>query len=409
MLLQLKRRALLIRAAFLSLLLLTNSVCTITSKPRIRSCRRMNRNVGWWNNVWQNYSDSRFKATFRISKATFRYILERIRPDLERSLVVEEPISPECRLAICLYRLGRGDYPYTISEMSGLGVSTIRKIVMEVCEVIISKLWEEVSNHFPKTEGDFKEKMVDTEELWQFPCCWSAVDGCHIPISCPPGGQISNKEYHNFKIFYSIVLMALVDAKCRFVWASAGFPGNSHDSVILQSTTVWQKITKGQTIPPIAKQIGKTNVSPLIVGDSAFPFSTYLMKPYSRGILSEQQKYFNYRLSRSRMVAESAFGQLKSRWRILYRKCECSKDTVKVFALACVVLHNICIERGETLSSQLDISVDPATQQRRDREKVREMLEMRACPKTNDTCQKANGIRSAITEYLWNEKNASTT
>ena len=48
------------------------------------------------------------------------------------------------------------------------------------------------------------------EELWQFPCSWAAVDGCHIPIKCPPGGQSSRKEYHNFKNFYSIVLMALV-------------------------------------------------------------------------------------------------------------------------------------------------------------------------------------------------------
>ena len=84
-------------------------------------------------------------------------------------------------------------------------------------------------NFFPKTKEQFEEKILDTEQLWQFPCCWGAVDGCHLSINCPPGGQEAQKEYHNFKNFYSVVLMAIVDAKCRFIWANVGCPGNSHD------------------------------------------------------------------------------------------------------------------------------------------------------------------------------------
>ena len=57
------------------------------------------------------------------------------------------------------------------------------------------------------------------EQLWQFSYAFAAIDGCHLPIKCPPGGRESNKEYDNFKEFYSIVLMALVDAKYRFIWA----------------------------------------------------------------------------------------------------------------------------------------------------------------------------------------------
>lgn len=94
-------------------------------------------------------------------------------------------------------------------------------------------LWaEKVSKHLPTNQEMFINKMVAMEEFWQFPCCWAAVDGCHIPIKCPPGGLQSGKEFHNIKNFYSLVLMALVDAKYRFIWASCGFPGNSHDSVI---------------------------------------------------------------------------------------------------------------------------------------------------------------------------------
>jgi hypothetical protein len=46
------------------------------------------------------------------------------------------------------------------------------------------------------------------EELWQIPSGWGVVDGCHIPIKCPPGGAEACKEYHNFKIFYSIIQLS---------------------------------------------------------------------------------------------------------------------------------------------------------------------------------------------------------
>ncbi len=90
-----------------------------------------------------------------------------------------------------------------------------------------------------KTDNEFKEKILDTEGLWQFPFSWAAVDICHIPIKCPPGGANAGKENHNFKNVYSIILMALVDARYRFIWGSCGFPGNSHNYIVMQSTFLW--------------------------------------------------------------------------------------------------------------------------------------------------------------------------
>ena len=125
--------------------------------------------------------------------------MEPIRHRLERRDINEEPITPEERFAICLYRLGRGDYYHTIAEMTGLGVATVCTIVLEVSRAIVEYLWaEKVSKHLPANQEMFMNKMVDMEEFWQFLCCWAAVDGCHIPIKCPPGGLESCKEFHNF-------------------------------------------------------------------------------------------------------------------------------------------------------------------------------------------------------------------
>ena len=78
-----------------------------------------------------------------MSRGTFQFILSRIRHVLQRDAVNEDPISPECRLAFCLDRLARGDYYYTISEMSGLGVSTVCTMVNEVTKATVENLWDE--------------------------------------------------------------------------------------------------------------------------------------------------------------------------------------------------------------------------------------------------------------------------
>ena len=397
------RRMQVIQIATMLMLILLSGRNAFSPIPR--SCRRLPRNTGWWNLIWNTYSNARFKKTFRVSRETFTFILGRIRHVLERKSVVEEPILPEHRLAVCLYRLGRGSYYYTIAEMTGLGVSTVCTITEEVCEAIIQHLWKEsVDKFMPHSEQEFVNKIVNMEEMWQFPCCWGALDGCHIPIKCPPGGLESCKEYHNFKNFYSVVLMAMVDSNYRFIWGSCGYPGNSHDSVIFQSTDLWAKIQNGSLLPKVGKKIGTLFIPPLVIADSAFPFMTWLRKPFTDAVLSEKQRYFNYRLSRARMVTESAYGQLKGRWRVLLRKCESSSEKVRINALACMVLHNICIDRKDSIPKKLDLSIDPSTNEKRDSTKVRELLQMRACRRIKDSLVEAGRIRSALVEKLWLEK-----
>ena len=148
-----RRRELLLNLSLAALLLtLFNRNATVYN----RSCRRLSRNYGWFELVWTSYSNQRFKKTFRLSRTTFMYILNRIRHALERDTVTEDPVSPEYRLALCLYRLGRGDYFYTIAEMAGLGVSTVCTIVDDVTQAIVNNLWSDcVTKHLPKTEDDF--------------------------------------------------------------------------------------------------------------------------------------------------------------------------------------------------------------------------------------------------------------
>jgi hypothetical protein len=61
------------------------------------------------------------KKTFRVSRATFIYLLSKIRHKLERQHITEEPISPEQRLGICLYRLAEVVTTIPLPRCLGLG------------------------------------------------------------------------------------------------------------------------------------------------------------------------------------------------------------------------------------------------------------------------------------------------
>lgn len=400
-----QRRNLLFNVSSLLAELLTSLRESGESEPiPLRACRRLSRNGGWWELVWSTYSDERFKKTFRLSRDTFQLILGRCYESLKKETIAEEPISPECRLAVCLYRLGRGDYLYTIAELAGIGESTLCGIVVEVCQLIVENFWgETVTNFWPDTEEKLQELMESMDAEWQFTYAYAAIDGSHIPIRCPPGGAEAAKEYHNFKNFYSIILMAIVDAKYRFIWGSCGYPGNSHDSMIFQSTDLYADLCSGR-FPSIAHKEGDVLIPPLLLGDGAFPFHPWLMKPYSQAILKADDKYFNYRLSRARMVTEGAFGKLKGRWRILSRKCESTVSTVKAVTLACVVLHNLCIERGDVTLRHWDITHDPERNERRPTELVRDMLHMTYNTRIRDNSKQAGKIRDILKRKFHDEK-----
>ena len=80
----------------------------------------------------------------------------------------------------------------------------------------------------------------------------------------------------------------------------------------------------------------------------AYPALPWVMKPYPENThTTDQQKMYNFRQSRARMVVENAFGRLKGRWRCLLKQPDCKLENVTQVVAACVVLHNICEMFGD--------------------------------------------------------------
>ena len=94
-----------------------------------------------------------------------------------------------------------------------------------------------------------------------------------------------------------------------------------------------------------------TVIRPLMVGESAYPQKTWLLRPVKdNGTLTREQK----KLSKARIVSEHAIGKMKGRWRVLEKRLDKESDRIPDTIIAASVLHNICTLRlGKTMTFQM--------------------------------------------------------
>lgn len=83
----------------------------------------------------------------------------------------------------------------------------------------------------------------------------------------------------------------------------------------------------------------------MLVADEAFQLNSYTLRPYPGKTLTNEQRVFNYRLSRARRVIENTFGIMVARWCIFAKPINTSVITAESIVKACVVLHNYCMDK----------------------------------------------------------------
>ena len=84
--------------------------------------------------------------------------------------------------------------------------------------------------------------------MWQFPNCLGAINGKHVNLRAPPK---SSTLFHNYKGFFSILLVAFVDADYKFIYIDVGDYGSNSGTAIFRSCNFGKAFMYGQRdVPP---------------------------------------------------------------------------------------------------------------------------------------------------------------
>ena len=241
------------------------------------------------------------------------------------------------RLMVLIRYLASGDSQMSLTYLFRMGKKTISRIISETSEAIITVLMDTYLSA-PSNEAQWKKIASDFECLWQFPHVLGAIDGKHVMIEAPSN---TGSLYHNFKGFFSIVLMAICDAKYNFTLVDIGNYGSNNDSGILLHSGIGDAFENNALNIPGPEAVFGTeiNIPYFLIGDEIFPLKEWLMIPYP-GKLPEEERVYNYRHSRARRVIENAFGILRARWRIFGRPIKASVKNTEKIVLSAICLHN---------------------------------------------------------------------
>ncbi|KAK0154030.1 putative nuclease HARBI1 [Merluccius polli] len=171
------------------------------------------------------------------------------------------------------------------------------------------------------------------------------VDGTQIPITAPAENEA---DYVNRKSFHSINVQ-ICDAAYIVTNVEAKWPGSVHDSRIYREYRLSNRFACGKEAKALYKM--HSNVSSVItgefdgylLGDRGYPCQPSLLTPYPE---PGPQQRFNVAHCRTRAWVEMTLGILKSRFQCL-QKLRVTPERACDIIVACVVLHNIAIIRGE--------------------------------------------------------------
>jgi len=89
----------------------------------------------------------------------------------------------------------------------------------------------------------------------------------------------------------------VVDHDYLFRNICVGWPVSVHDARVFVNSLLYHKVINKQLLQGNNLQIGSHDIPTLLVGVSAYPIQSWLMKPFVHSpTLSQEQKHFNYEL-----------------------------------------------------------------------------------------------------------------
>lgn len=275
-------------------------------------------------NPLESFDEVDFFNRFRVTKDGFTRILERVDcllPTYRKS--TNSPLNHTQQLSVSLRYFATGDFQISCGDFQGISQPTVCRIMHRVTDAIAS-----LSREVIKFPDDVSETNSHFFDYCGLPGISGIIDGSHIPIRSPGGPDA--ELFRNRKGFFSFNAQIICDHKLLIIDVVSGWPGSTHDSRVFNNSRICTEFCSG-----IREGI--------LLGDSAYPLSPYLITPYPHPPNSRSKGRFNRALCKARCSIERCIGVLKRRWACLSRQLNCKHTRVPNIIVACSVLHNLCI------------------------------------------------------------------
>ncbi|XP_050331421.1 uncharacterized protein LOC126760082 [Bactrocera neohumeralis] len=313
-----------------------------------RALWKLKRRSQFWEINCNRNNDQFFKEHFRMSRASFDILCGLVSKMKRADTNWRKAIELQKRVAIALFTLGSSLKYREISELFGVGISTVCEIVYEFCE----EVWKTMStyiNKLPPKKEDLAEYISGYCKLGH-PQCMGVIDGYHIKVR--PNATVA-KEYLNNRGWYSIILLALVDYRCRFLYVNIGTPGLCTYSQTYNASALRVLLNNNELLTGYKKEIDGVEIPVYIIGDSSFEFSKSLMTPYPVSTsLTENKKQFNNKLLACKKVADNAFRHLKARFRRIGIGIDNRKGNAPLIIRSTCILYNFLNEINDNIDEK---------------------------------------------------------
>ena len=245
---------------------------------------------------------TRFNNFLRVDHDIFMELLHRVGLRIEKhDTFFRRALPPELKLAVTLRHLATGNSYKSLAYSFRVAFNTISIFIPEVCQAIIDEYFSEVLV-CPTSPDGWKEVAIGFHNRWNFPHVIGSIDGKHIAIRKPMN---SGSFYYNYKGFFSLVLLAVIDADYKFLYCDIGANGAGSDAGIFNDTELKEYLEMNQVgLPPPEPLPGDDKPMPyFLVGDDIVSCVTDILPNTS--------------------VDDICCTRLKSRYELLYSSFPC--------------------------------------------------------------------------------------
>ncbi|KAG2201841.1 hypothetical protein INT47_004398 [Mucor saturninus] len=315
---------------------------------------RMDTYETYWTIEHPNLSDDRnsrhsYRAHYRVNKSTFEWLVNRLSrcaTYIESSL--RGGYSVEIQVACVLWRFANTHFGYRIAETHlGITAGSFNNFTNRFIDAMLEITPEIITERALNNAREFSK--LDGPDATRLSGVLGAIDDKLVVIQKP---AINGNAYVNRKSHEYMTLMAICDARTRFMYVKTGHSGRNHDPRVFTNSVNYHKL--------LLDAARWCPANTYILGDSAYPLLPNLIVPFhGRNESTAEEKIFNEIFSSSHMKIEHAFGGLTSRWRFLWKHLYMlSVDRMAKTIISCCALHNICVNQNDIEEAVLDGGLD---------------------------------------------------